>query len=336
MPLSFFEPRKRGKRPYKKREQIERAVITVKGFPNNSRVCFIGDSITHNNGFLSHISAFYHEHYKERNVNFYNCGVAGGSISTALPIIDEDVLSCNPTHAVIMFGINDSERWYLELPKTMERYEKMIKAYEIYKQNLSEICRRLSKNNIEITLCTQTPYDEYQDSETPALKGGYALMCGYSEYVRKFTAEKGYGLCDYHKYFCHAIQAESLISPDRVHLNDKGQFLMAKCFLEFQGFDIGEYKSVPKYMDRWRELVQIYRNLWAAEKLIIGKYDLAQEEKLLIIKKYVKENENNEDNKFIVNLGKEYVKNKHLQQEIKDEIIWQMEVEFKKQERSII
>ncbi|MBR1969796.1 MAG: SGNH/GDSL hydrolase family protein [Clostridia bacterium] len=302
----------------------------MKGFPENSRVCFVGDSITYNNGFISHISAFYHEHFKERNVNFYNCGVAGGRISTALPILDEDVLSYRPTHAVIMFGINDSERCWLDLPKSMERYEKMVSAYEVYKKNLAEICRRLRENDVEIILCTQIPYDEYQNSEVAPLKGGYALMAGYAEYVRQFAKENGYGLCDYHRNFSRAIQKEDLINPDRVHPNDRGQFLIAKCFLEFQGIDIGEQKTFPKYMDKWRELVNAYRKIWTVERLVIDKYDLPQEKRLAIVKEYIKENENNKNTEFIVSLAKDYVNTKHMQKEINEEIITQMEIEFKK------
>ena len=82
----------------------------MNGFPQNARVCFLGDSITHNNGYVSHISAFYHENFKERNVNFYNCGVAGGGVNTLLANFEDDIMAHNPTHAVIMIGINDSER----------------------------------------------------------------------------------------------------------------------------------------------------------------------------------------------------------------------------------
>ena len=72
----------------------------MNGFPKNARVCFIGDSITHNNGFVSYISAYYHEYLKDRKVNFYNCGVAGGRTRTALCVMDKDVFPHNPTHAV--------------------------------------------------------------------------------------------------------------------------------------------------------------------------------------------------------------------------------------------
>ena len=79
-------------------------------FPDNSRVCFIGDSITHNNGYLMHIVSYYKNKFKDSNINFYNCGVSGCTITEQLKIIENDTLSYNPTHAVILIGINDSER----------------------------------------------------------------------------------------------------------------------------------------------------------------------------------------------------------------------------------
>lgn len=111
------------------------------GFPENARVCFLGDSITHNNGFVSHITAFYHENFKEKNINFYNCGVSGGTVETLLSIFDEDILAHNPTHAVIMIGINDSGRGFLVEPRSKERYQKLLNAFESYKKNLTKLCQ---------------------------------------------------------------------------------------------------------------------------------------------------------------------------------------------------
>lgn len=300
----------------------------MKGFPQNARVCFIGDSITHNNDFVSYISAYYHEHLKDRNVNFYNCGVAGGRVSTALPIMEKDVFSHNPTHAVIMFGINDSDRSLLQEPRSAERYDKLVDAYHIFGQNLREMCRRLRERNVEIILCTQTPYDEYQEAETSVLVGGFSLMAGYAQAVREIARELGVSLCDYHSYFSRVMQGEALITPDRVHPNEQGQFHIAKCFLSFQGYDLGDYKPLPAYMDLWRDKVKTYRNIWAAEKIIINKYDLPVEEQMAAIEKYVNENAHKEGD-FCLEIGKQYLQTKHQQEQLNEKINYLMEVEFK-------
>lgn len=302
----------------------------MNGFPKNARVCFIGDSITHNNGFVSRVYDYYHQNLSDRSVNIYNCGVGGGRVSTALPIMEEDVLSHNPTHAVIMFGVNDSDNRFFAVERSSERYDKLVNAYEVFQANLREMCRILRERNIEIILCTQAPYDEYQDCETKPWQGGFALMEGYAEAVRNIARELGLPVCDYHKHMSRAMQDELLYNPDRVHPNEKGQFEMAKCFLNFQGYDIGEYKPIPEYLEKWREKVAIQRNIWMAEKNIIWKFDLTVEEQIAAIKAYVEEFDGDEARANFVELGKKYLKTKPMQKELYDEINYIMEVELKK------
>lgn len=302
----------------------------MNGFPKDARVCFIGDSITHNNGFVSRVYDYYHQNLKDRNINVYNCGVGGGRISTALPILEEDVLSHKPTHAVLMFGVNDSDNRFFADERSSERYDKFVNAYEIYQSNLRKICRILKENNVSVILCTPAPYDEYQECETKPWQGGFALMSGYAEAVRNIARELSLPLCDYHKYISRAIQDELLYNTDRVHPNDKGQYHMAKCFLSFQGFDIGEYAPIPEYLDTWREKVAVQRNIWMAEKNIIWKFDLTPEEQIARIKAYVEEFQEDEARAVFVEAGKKYLKTKPMQKQLFEEINYLMEVEFKK------
>ncbi len=302
----------------------------MKGFPRDARVCFIGDSITHDNDFVSHISAYYHEHLKDRKVNFYNCGVAGGRMGPALEIIEKDVFSHNPTHAVIMMGINDSDRMALLEDRSYERYDRLKKAYDIFEQNLRQMCTIIRERNIKAILCTQTPYDEYQNTDTEVLNGGWALMAGYAQCVRDVAREMNLPLCDYHTYFSKVLQKEVLFMPDRVHPNDLGQFHMAKCFLAFQGYDLGEKKPFPKYMNLWREKVEMLRNIWAAERIITNRFDLSQEEQISKIKAYVEDPENIEIRSHIVGRGRQYLETYHMRDQLNEEINYIMEVEFKK------
>ncbi len=302
----------------------------MNGFPKDARVCFIGDSITHNNGCVSRVYDYYHQNLKDRNINIYNCGVGGGRVSTALPILEDDVLSHNPTHAVIMFGVNDSDNRFFAEERSSERYDKLVNAYEVYQANLRKMCKILLEKNIEVILCTQAPYDEYQECETKPWQGGFTLMAGYANAVRNIAKELNLPLCDYHKHLSRAMQDEVLYDTDRVHPNDKGQFQMAKCFLAFQGLDLGEYRDFPEYMKEWREKVQIYRNIWMAEKNIIWQFDLTAEEQIARIKAYVEEFDGDETRANFVELGKAYLVNKPIQKQLNEEINYLMEVELKK------
>ena len=94
-------------------------------FNKNARVCFVGDSITAANKYVSLIAAYYKENLPELNVQIYNCGVSGGTAKSQYIFFNDDVLPHNPTDIFIMLGINDSDRGLLNEPAGQERYEKL-------------------------------------------------------------------------------------------------------------------------------------------------------------------------------------------------------------------
>ncbi len=255
-------------------------------FPNGSRVCFIGDSITHNNLFLAHIVAYYREHFSDSKVEFYNCGISGGTLKTTLSCFDEDILPYDPTHAVIMIGINDSARWALPFVG-IEKYTEIKNAFDNYKSNLSNLCDKLENMGVKIILCTQTPYAEYIESDEKVLRGGFALMQAYADYIREFAKEKGYSVCDYHDYFVRVMQSENIINPDYVHPNNRGQYHMAKCFLGHQGLDLGEEKPLPHDVQNWHNVVGKIRHVFATEHNILNDdFTLTDKERAEKIKDY--------------------------------------------------
>lgn len=291
----------------------------MKAFPKNSRVCFIGDSITHNNGYVSHIVRHYRENLKELNVNFYNCGIAGGSLATTLTVLDEDVFSHKPTHAVIMIGMNDSGRDHLKKERGEERYKLLRDAFEKYKENYSLLLGRLEEKGVKIILCTPTPYDEYRSEGYDVLPGGFALIAAYADYVRTLAAQSGYPLCDYHTYISKLAQTQEVINPDRVHPNEDGHYHIAKCFLAFQGLEIDEKKPFPQYMSAWREKVEILRNLRATEHLCIKDYSLSEEDRIKRAQKCLVDMPKEQKGNMFWNLLEDYIKFKPLQKHLERE-----------------
>ena len=284
-------------------------------FPDGARVCFIGDSITHNNLFLAHIVAYYREHFADAKVEFYNCGVSGGAVATVLGFFDEDIALYTPTHAVIMIGINDSDRNALNGPAE-HKYTALKNAFERYKKNLSILCEKLEKMGVKITLCTPTPYAEYIESTEPVLRGGSALMLGYAEFIKAFAKEKGYPVCDYHSYITRIIQTETIYNPDRVHPNDRGQYYMAKCFLEFQGLDIGEEKPLPNNVQKWHEVVGKLRNTIATEHFILkDDFTTTKQQRWDAIKDYLENEQTGEYVEYFKFLAREYQTDKPKQAE---------------------
>ena len=296
-------------------------------YPDNARVTFIGDSMTHANRVLSHIVNHYKNNFPNSNIQFFNCGTAGARVGFALEFLKEDVLVHNPTHAVVAFGINDSHRGVMENPRGKECYEVPKEAFETYKKNLKILCDKLSQENIKITICTPPPYDEYQKCDTPALRGIYAVMVEYSHFVRKFALQNGYECCDYNDYLTNLINFEDLYKDDRVHPNNHGYFRMAECFLKQQGLEIGDDETLPECIEKWSGMVDRFRCLYAAENCILKpeQYALPIEEKYEIFNKYIEENSPDSvvktpEKEYVLYLAREYVKNRPFYDELKKEM----------------
>jgi len=241
-------------------------------FEDNARVCFVGDSITHTGIFLKYIVSTYRREFPESKVEFYNCGIAGGGLGNTIKVFDEDIAIYDPTHIVLMIGINDSGRGLLKEPPSMERYQKLFDNYAKYRNSLERFYSITCERNIKLVLCTPMPYAEYIESETETLPGGCALMQGYATFVKEFAREKNLDICDYHAAAIECMQSKSLYNPDRVHPNKHGHALMAKTFLLAQGIDSVANENVPDDIEAWYGVTQKIRNIITAEFLNVPNY----------------------------------------------------------------
>ncbi len=300
-------------------------------FPENARVCFVGDSITHGNHFVSRIAGYYAEHFREDNVNFYNCGISGATTDTTLRVFDINVAPYHPTHAVLMIGVNDSGRETLTGERSAERYAMYKVNFERYKENLDKICKRLEEIGAQVTLVTPVPVDEYSKFDTPTLPGALAMLTEYANYVKAYAKEKGYPLCDTFSAMTEALwNGECVYREDRIHPNELGHFYMAKAFLAHQGIDLGEYTPMPKFMEDWNFKASYYSNLITSEYFFLsGGYDLPQDDKYRIIKEKL---ESGTLNDFFTYYAKLYLKDKPRDKELRDEVNYIMEVLLKTEE----
>lgn len=241
----------------------------LKKFPDGARVVFIGDSITAENLSLQWIiRAYKNEGY---NVKFFNCGVAGGTADFAVTSYHKDTGRYSPTHAFISFGINDSNRDLLMLPRSEDRLKGLVEAYERYKTRLAELVDKLLLNGVEVTLCTPVPYDEYTETEIAQLRGGYALMLGYAEYVRNLAKEKGVALYDQHATISECMAGDDIFSSDHIHPTPHGYYVLAREILRAQGIDIGKEETLPESFTRWHSYVARLRKVIATECMLVPK-----------------------------------------------------------------
>ena len=291
----------------------------MKRFPNGSRVCFIGDSLVNENLIVSWVADCYRENFPQEDIRFFNCGSAGGTAEFALNSFEDDCLRLKPTAAVVAFGVNDSAIWALNEKKGMERYSILKRSFEVYKECLEKLCRKILDNNIELILCTPAPYDEYGPSEREALKGGYALLSEYADFARHLAIQNKYTLCDYYAETVKLMQTEKLYGPDHIHPMAHGYYRLAEIFLKNQGLKIGEECDIVQKYPEWNEAVTNYRKLFVAESMVLRKPELPVSEKLELARNYVMQNEDFADDwrtKWFVELCKNYSENRERVDEL--------------------
>ena len=287
--------------------------VIMNKFKNGSTVCFIGDSFVHQNFYLPMIIKNYHG----KSIRFVNCGVAGGTATFANRSFENDVLPYKPNYAVVAFGVNDSRRWELSNPRSAERYECLATGYELFRKNLTELCKKITNSGIELILCTPAPYDEYSNFETEPLKGGYALVAQYADFVRSLAKENGYALCDYHAHITNLLQTEDLYKDDRVHPTYHGYYRIAEYFLSLQGITIDAEEPLPSYFDNWRERIRVLRNLYASECCLIPESCITLDDKIKHIKGLLEKDEF--DKEYFKIISNEYLVYKEREEELRTE-----------------
>ena len=287
----------------------------MKRFPEKARVCFVGDSITASNIYVAHIAGYYRDNFPESAVEFYNCGISGATLKTSLAVFDEDILPFEPTHIVLMSGINDSHRHFLERPAP-DRYDRMREAFELYTARLDIFAERVKKIGAELILCTPMPYDEYLVSDVRVLRGCFAAMLGYAEYVKGYAREHGYALCDYHSSLTREITLsdEPLFNPDRVHPTPLGHYHMARCFLESQGIELPFGTDIPDSVRPWHDVTLRLRNTVSTENFILrGDFSGTDEDRMRIIRDFSENPWDDSNKELFLAMARDYPENKRNQ-----------------------
>ncbi len=262
-------------------------------FKKNSRVTFLGDSITAGNVYTAMIVDYYVTKLPELNVKFSCAGISGGSTGSAFLYLEDDVLANKPDYVTIMLGVNDSGRWMLERPDILDRAERLEAAYVTYVTKMNELVDKLTELGIEVILCTPAPYAEFFTTAAKPLPGGHALILRYAEAVRKMARERGLGLVDFHARMSETYLDEALYNADHVHPNDLGHARMAECFLAAQGLPVREWVAdeapagLSARVSEWREVSLRVRCIMNTEWLIVHDYSLPTEKKLELIDDYI-------------------------------------------------
>jgi lysophospholipase L1-like esterase len=153
----------------------------------------------------------------DRKTRVINAGIGGNTTADALLRFDRDVLAHQPTHVVIMFGLNDS---WIDKDKTASGL-----AVAQYTANLKRMIATLKGRRIVPILMTANPAisPRYGPERNVTLKK-------YVEAMRAVAQEEKVLLLDVYARFAEmaleSVDLNSLVT-DAMHPNPKGHAVIA-------------------------------------------------------------------------------------------------------------
>jgi len=206
-------------------------------------IVFLGDSITQAGGgpegYVTLFKSFCD--VNGYDVKVINAGISGHKSNQMLERLQKDVLDHKPTWVSISCGVNDV--WH--------QFNPQLKGVELpdYKKNMTEIIDRCQKAGAKVLLLTATPiFEDLNSKENETLRP-------YNEFLRELAKEKKIVLCDLNKIFEEWYQKkldkENLMTTDGVHMNPRGNRVMASAIAKALG---AKPHEINQAQQRW-ELV---------------------------------------------------------------------------------
>lgn len=206
----------------------------------STKIIFLGDSITEqgesfDNGFISLLR----QNLSQEEFELVGKGIGGHKVSNLLTRYKADVIDLNPDIVFIYIGINDV--WH--------KYDFGTGSdIDLYERGLRTIISDIKSSGSKIVLCTPTVIGEntgdfelgnqFKDVETMEKMNGD--LDKFSEVVRKLSNEYETELLDLRKIFMDYIaenninnDAAGILTTDGVHLNEKGNKLIADQMINF-------------------------------------------------------------------------------------------------------
>lgn len=191
------------------------------------KVIFFGDSITQagvqGNGYINLLKAS----LDSNNYALIGAGVGGNKVYDLYLRLEDDVLNKKPDLVFIYVGINDV--WHKLGAKTGTDYDKYLKFYQA-------LINKIQANGAKVVLCTPTVIGEQKDGTNEV----DADLNKYATGVRELAQKNKLPLCDLRAAFMAYIEINNtenkekgVLTTDKVHLNDKGNKLVADTMLPF-------------------------------------------------------------------------------------------------------
>jgi len=195
-----------------------------------TRIIFFGDSITqmgvNPGGYITKMQETLAKNGTSGQYELIGAGIGGNKVYDLYLRMEDDVLAKNPDVVVIWVGVNDV--WHKASSGTGTDADKFEKFY-------TAMIRKLQAKNSKIFLCTpatigeKTDFSNQQDGD----------LNQYANIIRKLAKNNNCGLIDLRKEFLDYNQKNNpenkesgILTTDRVHLNEKGNMLVAQKMME--------------------------------------------------------------------------------------------------------
>jgi lysophospholipase L1-like esterase len=212
-------------------------------FKDGDRICFIGDSITHQAMYHTQIHLFYSTRHPEMRIETWNCGIAGDTAAGAVKRYAWDIAPHKPTVASIMLGMNDVNRGLYADGMTGPDVEaKRRGAVASHVAGMGKLADLLTRDGTKIIFITPSLFDQTGSQATERLAGVNDALKECGAAARALAAKHGGGLVDFNgpmEAINRAGQAKdpafTLVGVDRVHPGAVGHLVMAYLFLREQG-----------------------------------------------------------------------------------------------------
>lgn len=190
------------------------------------KVIFFGDSITqagvNPGGYIIRIGDLATKDNLAAQYDFIGAGIGGNKVYDLYLRMDDDVLSKKPDVVVIFIGVNDV--WHKRTHGTGTDLDKFEKFY-------NALIKKMKDQNIKLILCTPAAIGERTDFSNE-LDGD---LNNYSNMIRSIASKNGLPLVDLRKAFLDYNKQNNpenkesgILTTDRVHLNEKGNQLVAE------------------------------------------------------------------------------------------------------------
>jgi len=195
-------------------------------FQQKKRVIFFGDSITQAGvqpgGYINVLEDLLKKNSIDNRFELHGAGIGGNKIYDLYLRLEEDVIAKKPDIVVIWVGVNDV--WHKSSYGTGTDADKFEKFY-------AALIKKLQAANVEVIISTPAVIGEKTDF-TNSQDGD---LNHYSQIIRGIAQNNNVKLVDLRKVFLDynlannkTNQASGTLTTDGVHLNEKGNSLVAE------------------------------------------------------------------------------------------------------------